>query len=600
MERVYLIRCLFPTYAVHGSQGYGHTVGKVLNPFDLDNTRKSLKNDRLKPVWLLQINTIAQNLARYEMRPDTWSTYVEETLARRSRTVASLEQLRQGLKKYLQRGGRIHIYSDGIDRVQWVRCRAELRFPSPLPKGAVDPWGFAREGHTDAPRNPTSWSGQDEGHDQLVPRAILANTYRPYLRAEHDVASVLSNFFEQSPHVMATNFHMSRIKPHLTTKRDRARKILQERGIQTDWANLTTHNLFEAQQRLTHYQKQFRTLFGRLADADALAALEQHERDMLAQVWQLWFFYAQQPDQAWASPVSQVRAQLTSTWRQVEQQVQAALVAVSTDGTTATILKQDGDWEGKPALWIRLDIAHALHFYTSIDKLIHALRAEVGQVTWHELRSYGIREHAEHTIIIPVLRGRMLNLLIWRLHTISGVLSDRKIEEHLSLFVPRVLPRDVQEALGLHLWELDGITQANGLSEAVSIAAMLAARLSELQHVPDITEPGVDVAQAHIDAQASVFSEVLQQALDAATALLDRFKALPAEEQQQREELRIAINSLIETYQRLLPSEQFEGEQLLRIDQMHAYAQRLEVARLEAEDIKLRWIADVLEHGDEV
>jgi hypothetical protein len=565
MERVYLIRCLFPTYAVHGSQGYGHTFGKVLNPFDLDNTRKSLKNDRLKPVWLLQINTIAQNLARYEMRPDTWSTYVEETLARRSRTVASLEQLRQGLKKYLQRGGRIHIYSDGLDRVQWVRCRAELRFPSPLPKGAVDPWGFAREGHTDAPRNPTSWSGQDEGHDQLVPRAILANTYRPYLRAEHDVASVLSNFFEQSPHVMATNFHMSRIKPHLTTKRDRARKILQERGIQTDWANLTTHNLFEAQQRLTHYQQQFRTLFSHLADADALAALEQHERDMLAQVWQLWFFYAQQPDQAWASPVSQVRAQLTSTWRQVEQQVQAALVAVSTDGTTATILKQDGDWEGKPALWIRLDIAHA-----------------------------------EHTIIIPVLRGRMLNRLIWRLHTISGVLSDRKIEEHLSLFVPRVLPRDVQEALGLHLWELDGITQANGLSEAVSIAAMLAARLSELQHVPDITEPGVDVAQAHIDAQASVFSEVLQQALDAATALLDRFKALPAEEQQQREELRIAINSLIETYQRLLPSEQFEGEQLLRIDQMHAYAQRLEVARLEAEDIKLRWIADVLEHGDEV
>jgi hypothetical protein len=168
------------------------------------------------------------------------------------------------------------------------------------------------------------------------------------------------------------------------------------------------------------------------------------------------------------------------------------------------------------------------------------------------------------------------------------------------LFLPRVLPRDVQETLGLHLWELDGIKQANALSEAVSIAAMLAARLAELQHIPDITEPGVEVAQAHIDAQASVFSEVLQRALDAATALLDRFNALPVEEQQQREELRIAISSLIETYQRLLPSEQFEGEQLLRIDQMHAYAQRLEAARLEAEAIKLQWIADVLEHGDEV
>jgi hypothetical protein len=434
------------------------------------------------------------------------------------------------------------------------------------------------------PLNPTSLSGQDEGHDQLVPRAILANTYRPYLRAEHDVASVLSNFFEQSPHVMATNFHVGRIKPHLTAKRDQARKALQKRDIQTDWANLTTHNLFEAQQRLTHYQQQFRDLFGHLADADALAALEQHERDMLTQVWQLWFFFARQPDQAWASPVSQVRAQITSTWRQVEQQVQAALAAVSTDGTTATILKQDGDWEGKPALWIRLDIAHALHFYTSIENLIHALRAAVGQVTWHELRSYVIRDHAEHTIIIPVLRGRMLNRLIWRLHTISGVLSDRKIDEHLSLFLPRVLPKDVQEALGLHLWELDGIKQANALSEAVSIAAMLAARLAELQ----------------LDAQASVFSEVLQQALDAATALLDRFNALPVEEQQQREELRIAISSLIETHQRLLPSEQFEGEQLLRIDQMHAYAQRLEAARVEAEAIKLLWVADVLEHGDEV
>lgn len=218
----------------------------------------------------------------------------------------------------------------------------------------------------------------------------------------------------------------------------------------------------------------------------------------------------------------------------------------------------------------------------------------------HELSSYVIRDHAEYTIIIPVLRGRMLNRLIWRLHTISVVLSDRKIEEHLWMYVPTVLPSDVQEALGLHLWELDGIKQANALSEAVSIAAMLAARLAELQHIPDITEPGLNVAQAHIDAQASVFSEVLQRALDAATALLDRFNALPAEEQQQREELVTAINGLIETHQRLLPSEQFEGEQLLRIDQMHAYAQRLEAARLEAEAIKLQWIADVLKHRDEV
>jgi hypothetical protein len=447
MERVRLIRYLFPQYAVHGSQGYGHTVGKMLNPSDLDNTRKQIANRRLPLAWNVQINSIARNLAEYDMRPATWSAYVESLLTRRARTLTSLEQLLTGLKKSLQRGGKINVLKE-IDTTLWDACQTDLATRIALPEVAVDPWGFGGEDTSNLTTAP-------EHHQRLLPQAIVLQKYRTYLTAERQYTSALSNFFRQAIHVMVTNFQLGRIKPHLTTKRDQERKRLQERDIQTGWANLTTDNLCEAQQRLTHYQQQFRTLFSHLADADALAALEQHERDMLAQVWQLWFFYAQQPDQAWASPVSQVRAQITSTWRQVEQQVQAALAAVSTDDTTATIMKRDIDWEGKPALWIRLDIEHTLDFYTSIENLIHALRAAVGQVTGHELRSYVIRDHAEYTIIIPVLRGRMLNRLIWRLHTISGVLSERKIDEHLWMYVPTVLPRDVQDALGLHLWEMD-------------------------------------------------------------------------------------------------------------------------------------------------
>jgi len=85
---------------------------------------------------------------------------------------------------------------------------------------------------------------------------------------------------------------------------------------------------------------------------------------MLAQVWQLWFFYANKPDEQFE--VSKIRARMRNEKQKVEQQVQAALKTISTAGTTATILKQDGDWEGKPALWIRLDIAHALDFIPAL------------------------------------------------------------------------------------------------------------------------------------------------------------------------------------------------------------------------------------------
>ena len=71
MQRVSLLRKLFPDREVYGCQGYGHRV--IALPFD--DTHKSIPKSSLPIQWLTSVNSTFQGITEQFYRQETWSEY---------------------------------------------------------------------------------------------------------------------------------------------------------------------------------------------------------------------------------------------------------------------------------------------------------------------------------------------------------------------------------------------------------------------------------------------------------------------------------------------------------------------------------------------
>ena len=110
-------------------------------------------------------------------------------------------------------------------------------------------------------------------------------------------------------------------------------------------------------------------------------------------------------------------------------------------------------WGGRPTLWIRLDVTHAVNMYTSVEQLIQVLSEALGGES-SDLALFTIHQAMEYVAIVPVVRGRLLSRNAWRLNTQSAIMSPGDIKEHLWRYVPGN-PQSAFGSLDLPVWELD-------------------------------------------------------------------------------------------------------------------------------------------------
>lgn len=592
LERIELVRGLFPHYEAYGSQGYGHKLGSFELPFD-STVKSGISASHLLPVWPVRVNSLAQGLGRNRFRAASWREYVEQILQTRELWITCLRQLRQGLAKYLQRNRAVDLHKY-VDMDLWSKCESSIRSPLLLPKSAVDQWGFAQEGLSGARTLLLEQLG-DWGQRPHIQPSIALYKYKAHLEAAQDFTFSLSAFLWQAPHVIITNSVIGKL-PVDSPEHGRRTETLQRESIRTDLAHLTTQNLFEAARNLANFQKHFGLLFRALVDNEKLAALEDEERELMNLVWQLWYFFANRPLQQFSTPLSQVPGKISLTKRDLEKQVARAAETVATEGTRVTVLPFESDWDKVPSLCLRLDLEDPLDLYPKIEALIVVLRENIGHIDFQELRHYVIRQNWEYVVIVPVIRGKMLNQLVWRLHTFTTVLQDDEMERQLWSYIPQLIPEQSLEEYGLELWNVEEIDLANQFSAAVAQISFLAAHISDFHSILDATEPGFQVLQCYIDEQASRLNERLQAVLDTMELMLDKFNRLPESKKLSRNNLITSIKGLIEIRKFVMPSEEFDGTQEFDLDQLFEYTQRLEQARLWAETIKLFWVADVLDH----
>lgn len=591
MERLRLVRRLVPMYGAYGAQAYGHTFGDLL-PLPVDDTRKEgVQANALNPTWQVSPNTIAYGLAWYEFRPDSWQEFAFFVLNLRRSVVTSLEQLANAIKKFAQQGnrqGKTRVFQETIDFDALSKSQAMLTSRTLLPKIAVDPWGFGGESQNDQIL-------QSSQYTVFLTQAIATKKYNPYFKAEQSYTSSLSAFFKHAIDVMVTNAataHLSKATPPY----ERVIAYLKEHGQKTNLAHLSTYVLSQGRSALGAYQNHFRSLFGALVEVDELTAIERREQDILNILWPLWYFFAHQPQQRWASPHSQILGQLQSAQRQFIERLRHACTLISIEGVQITLHKGVGSWGSDSVAWIQLDLDDPTDLYSFLELLVQSLRTSLGIVTYEELLSYVIEERGSYIAIVPSFRGKSLNRSAWRLHTRMTVMSadDLSQREMRWKFIQQPVPDENWSILSIALWQHPDVELMDRLATAVGGLYMLIARLSVLLNLPNVTMPGGEMIKAFIASQAALGSEQLQNFYDAVVALGERFLKLSPEEATLRSEWSEVAGKLSELNELIKPPESDSSERGFTISEIPNYLPRLEQGAVLVEAMKLQWLRGII------
>lgn len=598
MAKIDLIRRLFPTFEHYAAQGYGFKPAGIELPQGDSARKDGVSVNYLPPKWSPWLNSVASGLARYFYRPESWKAYLDIIIEIRQLIVNCITQLNRGLVKFYQRDKALSIGQKYIDLQVWQRCWDMLRSTLDLPKSSVDPWGFASESATVSFLQTLSQQGSgpnttSQKNKAYVPTAIALQKYKAYLEAQRDYFGSMRNFVGQAPNIWVTDFNIGKLHPD-DPRRATVLKELQDKGVKTD-PHLPVLNLFDARTRITTYQQQFRALFGQLLDVSLITTLEQREHEELTTAWMLWYFYSYEPWKGAANPLIQVAHWVRMAQNQLISQIQQALTTVQSPTCTAIYLDIEHRWQGRSALWVRFDLRDPTELYTQILQQFPAALCEtLGIIDFESLIYYLIQDTCEYIVVIPVVGGKMLNELVWPLYTIT-ILQRDTIQKKPWAYFSQELPDTIRKELQLGVWDSAEITLANQLSESVNTLRQLTSQISEFQAMPDPTEPGGEKLQEYIGGEVSrTLSAALQIFFDAAAALLDKFNALSAQEQQKRDKLCKTVEALLEVHTQIRPG---EGDGIFNLDLagIVEYAQRLEKIYPGIEGMRLFWIADILE-----
>jgi hypothetical protein len=587
MIRVEMIRQLFPQYEEHAAQGYGHKIpGIVLH----DDTEKTgIPKVNLPPKWPVRINGIATGLVRIKYRTEDWEDYLGQVIEIRENIVGCLQELIQAVGRYFSRDKAYNILQmDVVNSGEWDVYRESLNHPPSLPKTAVDEWGFGQPEGSAENLNDSSL-----GVQKIIPTSILERLYKPYLEAKHKYLSSLGNFMEQVLHVGVTNRYAGKF-PADSPQRLAELEYLKEKNVQVNLDINSMYTLGETMEGLSLFQRSFRKNFEHRVDAKNLCNLEQNELELFNLLWQLWYFFAFHPRTSIANPKKQIPARVSRTLTNIKNSYDAVCSQMSSDKYNFVRIETTHQWDGSDSVWIQLDVDDPTDIYLSLENLILKLRETVGIIKWGDISYSLIEENLKYTVVIPTVRGRMLNQLVWPLQTVLTITDDKPVEERIWAYVQHPIPFSALAEFGISQWEDEEIVLAHQLSESVSALMLITTLIGQISEMPEPTIPGLEKLRAFMKSRSEELSKILQMFIDSGSALLDRFNSLPEEVIQSRPYLLNAVNLLSEVHSKVLPSDDFENSCALSMEEMVEYASRLGDTTLPVEEIRLYWIADIL------
>lgn len=275
MERIVLMRKVFPEREKFASIGYGHKFSFL--ELDFDDTIKGIPIKNLPLDWLIDVNSNFNGLVEYKHRPDTWEDYVQEVVKTRKSSLKVIKKLFKNLKKHFKTRKLINILELNGLSSEWDSLVQNLE-TTPFPKNAVDPWGFSSENKAQ------TFTGKENNTNNKKIGAVNLKKFSNYNKIHTDFIFHLRNFLNQGSHVI---IFKSLIKGKKVNVKD-IKKDLENKGYKTDFNMLSVINLFETFIKLVQFQVEFNNYFKKYVTLDDLQKDEINNYGMLTELWRIF------------------------------------------------------------------------------------------------------------------------------------------------------------------------------------------------------------------------------------------------------------------------------------------------------------------------
>jgi MoxR-like ATPase len=488
MWRLELLRLFLPNRERYETQGHGHRLVEA----DHDPTIKSIQAENLPLPPLVRLNSIFKALTEISTRPSSWRDFWDRVLAQRQAALDVSESLVSLVRTHFRQRDPVN-RGPAIGAI--VDAYKALGPTVPLPRTAVDEWGFTTETSAEGARKiPTP------------PGGARVATYSAFWRSHRDFWASVDNVGKQVADGLIYQVAIGR--PGRATT-ERIREIANENGVSDRAAQLVLRNLIDSRTRRLEYAR--RTL--EFISADLLPrarALDARESPIYETVTDVWRWLVEYPNQVVPDVAGVARAERDRVVMRMRRRVMERLTTALPEPKW-TVIDRDLTFEGRPVLLVVGDWASASDSLTAAEPTVAAIAAAFRDADDNERQQFV--DEVPTAVVVSEVRRRLVDdegIVLSNL-----VVGSPSFQNKWFGLVPRRLEAPFLRAARLRSWANPAIHIADG---ALAAAVQVWARAAHLEDIKvDVTvldETGKAIADAHLQkmlrglrADAGVFRE---------------------------------------------------------------------------------------------
>jgi len=558
----------------------------LTKPLPFDSTLKTgIPQSNLPLNWLTSINATFRGLAEQHFRSKTWQEYAQEVFVLRQAVIQLLKQLETELDAYFRKSVAVQLPGTHTRSDDWLHLQMSLKKYPLLPSCALDEWGFVDE-YTVQQRK--------DIHSLLEKRGLIIQEYMPFLPAFKEYTHTLDNFFN---HAIQTMIFNSRFGKGNKAEAERLKAVeqLQQQGEDTNMPRSSTLDFAGGIKVLGSLQEGFNQLLSQYVDKRTLTNLEEQERLLFYSIWSVWYCFANHPNLVLKDAKQECPKQVISNLKKMRQLMQREFAKLASN-LSVTIISKDNLWESKPALWLTVNGKNAVDVYNSVEQIIIAIRHAMGDSEDTELRRYTLSFYWPDVVIVPLVRGKSLNTMAWRI-SFSVLLHEETDLLGLNWwnFVLHSIAQDEINKMGLETWNLPRLADATTIWTSTVELSLLAGHIRDFKSLPKPDDFGKELLQEYDQSLEGRISNILQVLGSAMGKIVDTFNDIAPTEYTHRPNLIAAVQALQELGHHIIPPTYAQSEAGMSLEQLVEWADQLEKASDDAFLLYLLWASDILD-----
>lgn len=480
MDRLNLIRKLYPQRKKFASKGYGNEI--FLFKMDFDGTEKDIPIYNMPLDWLTQVNANFHQLAEHGFRPDRWGDYINYIVQCRVNCLDLVKRIIDNLQIFFRRSGKLNILQLNSLNDYWDDSKLKLE-KLPFPKSSVDSLKLKKD-------------KLDEKESSISKLDIYSKVYG-------DFTFNFRNFLMQGLHVIVLQ---TRSKGKSNDEIEIIKNQLNKAGFRTDFNDLSIMNLYDSYKSLLTFQRIFKDLFGKFVIDYDLDDLEEQEKLFYGLLTELWRIFTKEGYEKNKKIIKRAKNEFKKERDNLSNDI---ITLLKKEGINVELNSIYIDYNKEN--YLICNVSSPSQIEETLIKIINILNKNFNGVLWTDLKKLFLDIEFEFFRVIILVQNRLL-LPVSNNIPLFKVLGN--IEEiDIMVLNPKPLNEKI-EALNINKWQ-DEIPRILELDKAFKIEELqqLMYHLKQLADL-DLDDLGFEITQDYAYTVSKIMSERYQEVLD--------------------------------------------------------------------------------------